>query len=74
MMVDERETCKVADFGLLREIPKDNTIYLAMTEMPWPIRWMASESLIQRIFSSLRRVELWCTAMGDVLSESTAFR
>ena len=51
MMVDDRETCKVADFGLLREIPKDNTIYLAMTEMPWPIRWMAPESLIDREFS-----------------------
>ena len=50
-MVDDRETCKVADFGLLREIPKDNTIYQAMTELPWPIRWMAPESLDNREFS-----------------------
>ena len=50
-MVDDRETCKVADFGLLREIPKDNTIYQATTEMPWPIRWMAPESLDNREFS-----------------------
>ena len=51
VMVDSRETCKVADFGLLREIPKDNTIYQATTEMPWPIRWMAPESLDNREFS-----------------------
>ena len=50
-MVDDRETCKVADFGLLREIPKDNTIYQATTELPWPIRWMAPESLDNREFS-----------------------
>ena len=50
-MVDNRETCKVADFGLLREIPKDDTIYQATTEMPWPIRWMAPESLDNREFS-----------------------
>ena len=50
-MVDSRETCKVADFGLLREIPKDNSIYQATTEMPWPIRWMAPESLDNREFS-----------------------
>ena len=50
-MVDKKETCKVADFGLLREIPKDDTIYQATTELPWPIRWMAPESLVDREFS-----------------------
>ena len=50
-MINNRETCKVADFGLLREIPKDDTIYQATTEMPWPIRWMAPESLDNREFS-----------------------
>ena len=51
VMVDSRETCKVADFGLLHEIPKDSSIYQATTEMPWPIRWMAPESLDNREFS-----------------------
>ena len=50
-MVGNSETCKVADFGLLREIPSDDTIYQATTEMPWPIRWMAPESLDSREFS-----------------------
>ena len=50
VMVDDK-ICKVADFGLLREIPKDNSIYQATTEMPWPIRWMAPESLDNREFS-----------------------
>ena len=50
-MVDDKETCKVADFGLLREIPKDNTIYQATTELPWPLRWMSPESLDKGEFS-----------------------
>ena len=51
-MVDDNETCKVADFGLLREIPKDDAIYHATRQLPWPIRWMAPESLGERDFSS----------------------
>lgn len=48
----DNETCKVADFGLLREIPKDNTIYMMHTNVPCPIRWMAPESISQRKFST----------------------
>ena len=50
-MVDDQKTCKVADFGLLREIPKDDAIYQSKTETPLPIRWMAPESLRDRKFS-----------------------
>ena len=34
VIVDNRETCKVADFGLLREFTKDDTIYQATTDLP----------------------------------------
>ena len=44
--------CKVSDFGLLREIPKDDSIYVAQQATgPVPIRWMAPESLSRREFS-----------------------
>ena len=47
----ERELCKVADFGLLRELPKDDSIYEMKTEVPCPIRWMSPESMKERTFS-----------------------
>ena len=51
-MVSEDEICKVGDFGLLRELPKDDTtIHVAETALALPIRWMAPESLIKREFS-----------------------
>ena len=50
-MVSQDEICKVGDFGLLRELPKDDTIYVAKTKLAFPIRWMAPESLIRREFS-----------------------
>ena len=51
VMVDDQKTCKVADFGLLREIPKDDAIYQSKTAIPLPIRWMPPESLQHRNFS-----------------------
>ena len=50
-MVGNDEICKVGDFGLLRELPEDDTIYVAQTTLPLPIRWMAPESLTKREFS-----------------------
>ena len=50
-MVSEDEICKVGDFDLLRELPKDNRIYVAKITVAFPIRWMAPESLVKREFS-----------------------
>ena len=50
-MVSQDEICKVGDFGLLRELPKDDKIYVAKTQVAFPIRWMAPESLMKREFS-----------------------
>ena len=46
------ETCKISDFGLLREIPKDDSIYVSKQGGPVPVRWMAPESLSKREFST----------------------
>ena len=45
------EICKVADFGLLREIPRDDSIYHSQHNVPCPIRWMPPESISDRHFS-----------------------
>ena len=50
-MVSQDEICKVGDFGLLREIPKDASIYVSTTKTRFPIRWMAPESLMRKEFS-----------------------
>ena len=51
VLVDANETCKVSDFGLLREVPKDNSIYVSQDYGPSPLRWMAPESVNDRIFT-----------------------
>ena len=51
ILVDENETCKVSDFGLLREVPKDNSVYISSYNGPSPLRWMPPESINHKIFS-----------------------
>lgn len=43
--------CKVADFGLVREVPRDSMFYVSRSQGPSPLRWMAPESISKRIFS-----------------------
>ena len=45
------EICKVSDFGLLREIPKNYSIYVSEDHGPSPLRWMAPESIASKVFS-----------------------
>lgn len=51
VLVGDNETCKVSDFGLLRELPKDDSIYHMQTTVPCPVRWMPPESIADRDFS-----------------------
>ncbi len=41
----------MADFGLLRELPKDDSFYHMQTNVPCPVRWMPPESITDRNFS-----------------------
>ena len=52
MLVDKNKVCKVSDFGLLREVPKDKDVYVSQSIDESPIRWMAPESINENIFSS----------------------
>ena len=51
VLVGAGELCKVADFGLLRELPDDDSIYVSTANVPCPIRWMPPESITKRKFS-----------------------
>ena len=64
-MVDQDEICKVGDFGLLREIPKDANIYVSKTKMAFPIRWMAPECHLRKEFSPA--TDIW--SFGVVMWE-----
>ena len=49
--MDENKTCKVSDFGLLREVPKDKNVYVSQSKGQSPLRWMAPESITDNIFT-----------------------
>lgn len=51
VLVGDGEICKVADFGLLRELPEDDAIYVSSSNVPCPIRWMPPEAITKRKFS-----------------------
>lgn len=46
-MLGRDEICKVGDFGLLRKMSstEESKVYVASSDTPIPIRWMAPESL-----------------------------
>ena len=45
------ETCKVSDFGFLRQVLEDEKYYIESENKKSPIRWMAPESLNDKKFS-----------------------
>ena len=52
VLVDREKRCKVADFGLLREVPKEEEcVYVSKGDGNSPLRWMAPESITENIFS-----------------------
>ena len=52
VLVDSEKRCKVADFGLLREVPKEEEcVYVSKKDGNSPLRWMAPESITDNIFS-----------------------
>ena len=65
-MVSQDEICKVGDFGLLRELPKDALIYVAKADIPLPLRWMAPESLKDKEFSTASDVWSFGILMWEI--------
>lgn len=52
VMVGDNEVCKVADFGLLRELSDYQEVYIASNTSLCPLRWMAPESIEHKQFST----------------------
>ena len=52
VMVGDNEVCKVADFGLLRELDDYQEVYISSNMLLCPLRWMAPESVEHKQFST----------------------
>lgn len=58
ILIDEAKVCKVADFGLSRNIgDKESDQYEQRTGGQMPVRWMSPESLQMGIFSA--KSDVW---------------
>ena len=68
VMVSEEEECKVGDFGLLWELPKDIDIYVATTKVSFPSRWMAPECHLRKEFSPASDVWSFGVVMWEIFN------
>ena len=48
VLVGENKVLKISDFGMARE----NDIYVKTTDGKLPLRWMAIESIVDRVFTT----------------------
>ena len=65
-MVGQDEICKVGDFGLLRELPQGQAVYVVKTDIPLPVKWMAPESLEDGEFSTASDVWSFGVVMWEM--------
>lgn len=70
ILVDDKELCKVGDFGLLRELPAGCDIYVSSSSDPLPCRWMALESLADGHFSVASDVWSYGILMWEMFKPS----
>ncbi|XP_033641271.1 tyrosine-protein kinase Mer-like isoform X2 [Asterias rubens] len=56
ILVSKDMVCKVADFGLARDV-KNDRVYHRKSETPLPIRWMALESIFDDLYTT--KSDIW---------------
>jgi len=56
VLVGERETCKVTDFGMARDVQQEN-IYERKTKGRLPVKWTAMEALLYGTYST--KSDVW---------------
>jgi len=56
VLVGERETCKVTDFGMARDVQQDN-IYERKSKGRLPVKWTAMEALLYGTYSA--KSDVW---------------
>ncbi|XP_044164816.1 fibroblast growth factor receptor 2-like isoform X1 [Acropora millepora] len=64
VLVGERQTCKITDFGMARDVQKEN-IYERKTKGRLPVKWTAYESLLYGQYTT--KSDVW--SYGIVLYE-----
>ena len=65
VLVDSGLVCKVCDFGLTRPVDLQTNVFKQTKSMKLPVKWMAIESIQQRIFSE--KTDVW--SLGITLWE-----
>lgn len=50
VLVSENYVMKVADFGMARDVFKNNN-YISTTQGYLPVKWMALESILQKVYT-----------------------
>lgn len=57
VLLGERNRVKIADFGLTRDLPPEKNYYRLMQTLKLPIKWMAIESMKDKIFTV--KTDVW---------------
>lgn len=68
VLVGERNVCKVADYGLSRELTDDKTYYRLKSGLGVPLRWTAPESVITSKWTTKSDVYSFGVVISEVFS------